>query len=61
MEDKTNLTEGINLKDEIRLLRDYTQRKLRQLENTLKNLMQFARDDLRRIDELTKLIDKQNL
>ncbi len=52
------LKEGVCLKDEIRLLRDYTQRKLRLLEEMLENLTKFARDDLERIDELTNKMDK---
>ncbi len=54
----TKLKEGINFKDEIRLLRDYTQRKLKELESSLNNLIQFARDDLKRIDELNEKADK---
>ena len=54
------IKEGTNLKDEIRLLRGYTQTKLQELEKILKNLTQFARDDLKRIDELTEKVDKCN-
>lgn len=54
----TKLKEGENLKDEIRLLRNYTQRKLKELGETLNNLTQYARDDLKRIDGLTEKVDK---
>lgn len=54
------IKEGSNLKDEIRLLRGYTQTKLKELEKSLNNLIQFARDDLKRIDKLTDRVDKFN-
>ena len=46
------MKEGINVIDEIRLLRQYTIKKLKELEQTLNFLVKFARDDLKRIDKI---------
>jgi len=38
----------------IRLLNQYNRNKLKELEKTLSLLIQFARDDLKKLDELEK-------
>jgi len=45
------------ISEQIRLLKGYTQRKLNSLESSLNLLIKFARDDLKRIDELQEKIN----
>ncbi len=56
MEKEFDLKHGENLIDELRLLKQYTAQKFKQLEETLEMLIRFARDDLKRIDELNERI-----
>jgi len=48
-----------DLLEQIRLLRQYNYKKMRDIENTLNTLIGFARDDLKRIDRLEENIHKQ--
>lgn len=47
-----------DLLEQIRLLRNYNFRKMRAMENYLKMLTDFAREDLKRIDKLEENIIK---
>ena len=53
------MTNKKEIYEELRLLKGYTERKLKELENTLKILIKYARDDLKRLDKFKeKLNDK---
>ena len=39
-------------RNELRLLNNYTRKKLKELESCLNLLIDFARDDMRRLDKL---------
>jgi len=47
------MREGKDLQDELRLLRKYTISKLQAFEKTLDILVQFARDDLKKLEEFS--------
>ena len=58
---KVKIKEGENLQDEIRLMRNYLYSKLKQFEGTLNHLIDFARDDMRRLDKIEEFAKtKQN-
>jgi len=41
-----------DLQEEIRMFKQYTSRKLRELEQTLDMLIRFARGDLKKLDKM---------
>ena len=51
---------GVSLKDEIRLLRTYLYNKMAELDKTMKGLLKYCREDLERLDKISKLIDHKN-
>ncbi len=55
------MKEGKDLQDEIRLMRNYNYNKLTAIQTTLDMIIQFARDDLERLDKMQKAIDKTSL
>lgn len=57
---KDHYLDGVSLKDEIRLLRTYLYNKMGELEKTMKGLLEYCREDLERLDKISKLIDKKN-
>lgn len=57
---KDHYLDGVSLKDEIRLMRTYLYNKMGELEKTLKGLYEFCREDLERLDKISKLIDDKN-
>lgn len=47
-----NFKENKNIQEEIKMFKQYTSRKLKELERTLDLLIKFARDDMERLDKI---------
>lgn len=46
-------------REQLRLMRQYNIRKFKELQNTLNILIDFARDDLKKLDKLEDLKDEK--